>query len=167
VRPFVSAVAAALLLAGTAAGATVHTARDTLTYTAGVGEQNVLTFDFDESDRMIVRDPGATIVATGECVSRDPHTAVCSFMPALEVELGDLNDSVVGPDLDLANVRGGEGNDTLCWAGSAASRAGRATTSSSGGVPKSIRWSADRAPTPFVVASAHWSRTGTGESVFA
>src|SRR3712207_2261217 len=79
-RTVLSAIAAAslLLTGGTASAATVHgnLSAEEVTYRASPGEANALTFQYSEELDIVVRDPGATIVATGACVSRDAHTEI-------------------------------------------------------------------------------------------
>jgi Ca2+-binding RTX toxin-like protein len=99
-------------------------------YVAGAGEANNLTTTYSADAKSVtVTDPGATITATGSCMSLTAHSAVCrapvpnfpiagEFVQSTRAELGDLNDraqvthagdAVVGG----IDAFGGPGDDRL------------------------------------------------------
>lgn len=128
----------ALALPATAAGSTVTVRSDPETvdeiggvafsdevyYVAASGEANdVLVAYAADAKSVTVTDPGATVTASGSCVSVDAHTARCTARPKTQndllrgtrVELGDSDDGVATTPASIGGVDadGGPGDDRL------------------------------------------------------
>jgi Ca2+-binding RTX toxin-like protein len=99
-------------------------------YVAAPGEVNTFTTTYSADAKSVtVTDPGATITATGSCMSLTIHSAVCrapvpnfpvagEFVQSTRAELGDMNDRAQAAHAGTAVVGGidafgGPGDDRL------------------------------------------------------
>jgi hypothetical protein len=111
-------LSAALFPAGAlAASAYVDKTRDNLTYLAGGGEKNNVTFSVSGRN-FTVTDTAATISAGTGCTSVNANQVTCTDVPAgpinyLSAGAGDLDDSVTVTGAIPSWVDGGGGNDRL------------------------------------------------------
>jgi hypothetical protein len=131
----VGALAALLVLATSARGATVTAREDAfdrvdVVYVAAAGEVNDVVVVDDARTRVTITDRSASVTATGACTSVDAHTAVCPGVAATtpadavdaNLSLGDRDDRFATPrrfetdDVNL-HVKGGPGNDVLSGGG--------------------------------------------------
>jgi hemolysin type calcium-binding protein len=123
--PAVAAAAALLALAPAAHAATVSVEESVLRVTAAPGEPNGLTVTANFADAsMVVSDPGAPLTAGPGCIAAADGSARCSGadsvpIMSIEVDAGDLDDSVTVVAPLPARILGGDGNDTLAGGGGA------------------------------------------------
>ncbi len=114
-RPGVALLAAALFLlfASPAMAATVSTEGDLVRVVAAPGEENELWLSV-EGLSTTVTDAGAPLVPGSGCAQSDIGvTCVTAGPPALDVDAGDLDDSVTIDGFAGARVLGGDGDDRL------------------------------------------------------
>jgi serralysin len=113
------AAAATSLAASPAPAATLSRDPDPaeIVYVAAPGEENRLTISRDGDTHVFTEAPGVAIVPAPPC-SRpgpEPNVAVCPLTYAIDVSLGDLDDTATLGSVDFGYpiFRGGEGEDTL------------------------------------------------------
>jgi Ca2+-binding RTX toxin-like protein len=130
-------LALSLSCASTASASTVTVTLDArfhsfneVKYVAAPGEANIFTTTYSADAKSVtVTDPGATITATGSCMSVTIHSAVCrapvpnfpvagEFVQSTRAELGDMNDRAQAAHAGSAVVGGidafgGPGDDVL------------------------------------------------------
>lgn len=123
-----------LVGAQSASAATVSRTADPpeILYVADDGEENRLTITREDDEHVFTDAPGVTIVPVAPCRrpdGADPNVAACPLTYAMDVDLGDLDDTAGLGDFDFGYpiLRGGEGEDTLTGS------SGRASTSMEGG----------------------------------
>lgn len=114
------AASAAVAYVGEATGGRVPQTGTFVSYRADPGEANRVTI-LDERGGRRIRDEGAPIEARSGCDPVSAHEVFCHSDEGLEVDLGDGNDTLVGPG---GQFDGGEGDDTIHAAGAIRGGAG-------------------------------------------
>jgi hypothetical protein len=114
VRAPALSIALLLLAAPGAQAATVSVDGDALRVVAGPGEANQLAIaQLAPGSSMTVTDSGAPLTAGPGCASAADGSAECAAVARIEVDAGDLDDSVrIEAELP-AYMLGGDGNDQL------------------------------------------------------
>ena len=104
-----------LTLAPAAPAATATTDGGTLAFTGAPGEVNTLDIRYADG-AVTVTESTAPLTAGGRCRSRDANSVVCRSVSGVDVDLGDLADTVVvvaAPGQLYVTLEGGAGNDRL------------------------------------------------------
>jgi Ca2+-binding RTX toxin-like protein len=128
----VAALSLALSPDALAATGSVDSSNGRLSYVANSGEANEVTFVRPAggifSRSVMITDPGAIIVAGAGCASVSEHELLCIGVVDMQIDVGDLDDSVTvlgmlgnpseASEIDVAKlipatISGGEGNDSL------------------------------------------------------
>jgi Ca2+-binding RTX toxin-like protein len=127
-----AALSLALAPDALAATGSVDSSNGRLSYVANSGEANEVTFVRPAggvfSQSVVITDPGAIVVAGAGCASASEHELLCIGVVDIQIDVGDLDDSVTvlgmlgnpseASEIDVAKlipatISGGEGNDSL------------------------------------------------------
>ncbi len=113
--PALATVVALLALAPAANAATVSVEGTVLRVTAAPGEANQLTVaEGVPNPSFTVTDPGAALTAGPGCAVAQDGSASCSVpVSIIDIDAGDLDDSVTVAGVLPARILGGEGDDRL------------------------------------------------------